>query len=126
MGGTAFEQFGGYPRVAQMVFAFYDRVLQSPRLQGFFVGVDMRRLIEHQTKLLSSLMDGPVSYTNEQLAAVHLHLCIDDATFDELAHVLEQTLSDFQMPTEHLNLVMHEIQIRRSFIVSRLNEPFAP
>jgi len=125
MGGTVFEQFGGYHRVAQMVFSFYDRVLQSPRLQGFFVGVDMRRLIEHQTKLLASLMGGPVSYTNEQLAAVHRHLCIDDATFDELAHELEQTLSDFRLSPEHLILVMNEIQMRRPFIVSRINEPSA-
>jgi hemoglobin len=62
MVGTMLEQCGGYSRVAQMVFVFYDRVLQSPRLRSFFVGVDMRRLIEHQTKLLCSLMEGPVRW----------------------------------------------------------------
>ncbi len=125
MVGTILEPCGGYPRVAQIVFVFYDRVLQSPRLQSFFVGVDMRRLIEHQTKLLCSLMEGPVSYSDEQLATVHRHLRIDDATFDELVHVLQQTLADFQIPIEHLRFVMTQIQMRRPFIVSRINEPFA-
>jgi hemoglobin len=124
MVGSMLEQCGGYPRVAQIVFVFYDRVLQSPRLRSFFVGVDMRRLIEHQTKLLCSLMEGPVSYSDEQLAAVHRHLRIDDATFDELVDVLEQTLADFQIPIEHLRFVMAQIQMRRPFIVSRINEPF--
>lgn len=125
MVGTMLEQCGGYPRVPQIVFVFYDRVLQSARLRSFFVSVDMRRLIEHQTKLLCSLMEGPVSYSDQQLAAVHLHLRIDDATFDELVHVLEQTLSDFQIPIEHLKFVIAQIQMRRPFIVSRINEPFA-
>lgn len=43
-----FHRLGGLTGVSRIVLALYDRVLASARLEPYFRGVDMRRLVEHQ------------------------------------------------------------------------------
>jgi hemoglobin len=40
---------GGFAKVRLLVSEFYDRVLDSDTLAPYFDGIDMRRLIDHQT-----------------------------------------------------------------------------
>ena len=51
---TMFEKYGGFAKVSRIVSSFYDKALDSPILAPYFTGVDMRRLIDHQTKFASS------------------------------------------------------------------------
>jgi hemoglobin len=56
------------------VLSFYDRVLTSATIAPFFADVDMRRLVDHQAKFISSVMGGPSSYSTAALREVHAHL----------------------------------------------------
>jgi len=51
--------------------SFYDKILDSPVTSPYFSGIDMKRLIDHQTKFFAALMGGPASYTNDHLERVH-------------------------------------------------------
>lgn len=53
MATTVFERCGGFAAVRKVLSAFYDKMLDSEALKGYFDGVDMRRLIDHQTKFVS-------------------------------------------------------------------------
>jgi hemoglobin len=116
---TIFERYGGFAKVSRVVSSFYDRVLDSDRLAPYFAHVDMRRLIDHQTKFVASLMGGPVSYTNEHLARVHARLAIDDVAFDELAALLRETLEDFDYDETDIAAVYGRIVASRPFIVTK-------
>lgn len=61
MSQSMFERYGGFAKLSK-VMAFYDRVLDSDVIGDFFEGVDMRRLIDHQTKFISQVMGGPAAY----------------------------------------------------------------
>jgi hemoglobin len=41
--------------------AFYDRVLNSDVIGAYFDDIDMRQLIDHQTKFISQGMGGPAT-----------------------------------------------------------------
>jgi len=123
---TIFDRCGGYVRVAQIVLAFYDRVLQSQRLRKIFIDTDMRRLVDHQAKFMSAIMGGPKSYTDEEISAVHRSLPIDDLMFDEMARLLRMTLSDFRLDEEDLRFVLVEFQSRRPLVVHRRAVDAAP
>jgi truncated hemoglobin YjbI len=56
--GTMFERYGGIAFVTRFVLSFYDRVLTSATIAPFFADVDMRRLVDHQAKFISSVMGG--------------------------------------------------------------------
>ena len=113
---TLYARLGGPAAVSRLVFAFYDRVLRSELLSRYFTGVDMRRLVEHQAKFLSSIMGGPAGYTDAQLRDVHAHLSIDDAAFDEMVALLTATLRDFEFPPDDVGRVVAAVRVRRQHI----------
>jgi len=117
MATSLFERHGGFATVNKLVLAFYERVGESEILEPFFETVDMRRLIDHQTKFISSVMGGPASYTNQALEQVHGHLEIDRAAFEEMVLLLRETLEDFDFSAEEVEEVIRGIRERERFIV---------
>jgi hemoglobin len=90
-----FERYGGLPFVSKMVLDFYDRVLDSERLAPYFENVDMRRIVDHQAKFISSVMGGPASYSCEMLTEIHGHLDIANEAFEEMVALLDETMRAF-------------------------------
>ena len=58
---TLFED-GGLSTIHQVVQSFYDGVLDHEVLSPYFDGVDMARLIDHQSRFFASAMSGPSSF----------------------------------------------------------------
>jgi hemoglobin len=114
---SLFEKYGGFAKVSKIVMAFYDSLLDSDLLAEYFEGSDMRRLIDHQTKFIASLMGGPASYTNEALHQIHAHLDISPEAFEEMALTLEQTLEDFDFDPDDIAHIINEIRRREPFVV---------
>jgi hemoglobin len=96
---SLFERVGGFAQVRLIVSDFYDRILDSDRLRPYFENIDVRRLIDHQTKFVSALMGGPASYSNEQLARAHGHLGISPEEYEEMGEIFRETLEDFDVPS---------------------------
>jgi hemoglobin len=115
---TLYERYGGFATVSRLVMAFYDNILDSDKLADYFEEVDMRRLIDHQTKFISSLMGGPASYSNEVLRNVHKSLNVDHESFDEIVLILRQTLAEFKIEADDIETVVDAIEERRFVIVS--------
>ena len=101
---TVFERYGGFASVSRIVMGFYEKVLDSPIASPYFSNTDMKRLIDHQTKFISSLMGGPASYTNEHLERVHERLGITEEALMEIVALLRETLEDFDFADEDVQL----------------------
>jgi hemoglobin len=119
MARSIFERYGGFASISRVVMSFYDRILVSPVTSPYFENIDMRRLIDHQTRFISSVMGGPASYTNDHLQRVHARLGITSDAFDEMTLLLRETLEDFDYAEEDIQTVMDEIVSRRHVIVTR-------
>ena len=115
---SMFERYGGFSKVRRIVSDFYDRVLDSPSLAKYFTGIDMRRLIDHQTKFVSQLMGGPATYTNEQLARVHADLKIDEESYGEAVELLTESLEDHGVETADVALIREDMMSRKIHIVT--------
>ncbi len=114
-----FERYGGFSAVSRIVSSFYNKVMESDRLADYFAGIDMKNLLDHQTKFIASLMGGPASYTNDKLVRAHAHLNIDEESFDEVASLLKETLEDFDLDTSDIDIIMREITERKNAIISK-------
>jgi hemoglobin len=119
MPASLFQKYGGFAKVSRIVLSFYDKALDSDLIGDYFDGIDMKRLVDHQTKFVSSLLGGPASYSDDRLRQMHAHLGISDAEFDEMARLLSQTLDEHSFEPADREAVMHEIEARRAFIVGR-------
>ncbi len=119
MSQTLFDKYGGFATVSRIVSAFYDYILESERLSPYFAGMDMRRLVDHQTKFIAALMGGPASFSNEALQRAHARLNIDDESFDEAVSLLKMTFEDFEVDEGDISIIIREVTGRRQFIVTR-------
>lgn len=118
MDATMLARYGGLPVVAKIVLDFYDRVLSSDRLKGFFADADMRRLVDHQAKFIASVMGGPASFTGDYLRQVHAHLDIDAAAFNEMMGLLEASLLDAGFAAEDVRIIVAEMRARQPYVVT--------
>jgi hemoglobin len=112
-----FERYGGLPFVSKMVLDFYDRVLGSERLAPYFESVDMRRLVDHQAKFISAIMEGPTSYTGEMLMEIHGHLEVDEAAFEEMVTLLGETMVAFEIEEPDRQAILDRLRTARTCIV---------
>lgn len=117
MARTIFESYGGFAKISRVVSDFYERMLDEPIVSKYFDDVDMRRLMDHQTKFIAQLMGGPVSYSDEALERVHAPLGIDRQAFDTMAGLLCETLEDFDFAKDDVDTVRAAIVGRRHLIV---------
>jgi hemoglobin len=115
---SLFDRVGGFGTLSKIVLSFYDRVLDDDVLAPYFADVDMRRLIDHQTKFVAFLMGGPASYTDEHLRLAHARLGIDAEAFEQMTEVMRETLEDFRLSDRDVDHVMAEIRARRELIVA--------
>lgn len=118
MDRNLYERFGGMETVARVVFDFYERVLRSRRLAPYFAGVDMARLIDHQTKFLSSVLDGKPRYSDAHLRQMHARLAIDEDAFDEMLALMAEAMGACGVAEEESSALLAELRGRRAHIVS--------
>lgn len=112
-----FDKYGGFPAVRSVIMAFYDRALDSDEVGHFFEQVDMRRLIDHQTKFVSFLLGGPADYSDAKLGHAHSRLGVTHAHFDEVKRLLGETLGEAGFTPEDHDAVLAAIEARRTVIV---------
>ncbi len=115
---SIFERMGGFARVRLLVSDFYEKVLDSPILLPYFQEVDMRRLIDHQTRFFAAVMGGPASFTDEQLARSHHRLGIRDEAFDEILILFRETLEDHGVADPDVERLAAHIETLRPRVVS--------
>ncbi len=118
MASSLFQKYGGFAAISRVVLTFYDKVLDSDQIGDFFEEIDMKRLVDHQTKFISSLLGGPASITDERLKHIHANLDISNQDFDEMAKLLAEALEEHGFEPADCDAVMHEIEARRSYIVN--------
>jgi hemoglobin len=118
MADTIFDRYGGFATIRRIVSDFYDRVLDSDVLRHHFEHVDMKRLLDHQARFISSVTGGPASYTDEHLRRVHERLGITAAEFREMLVILTETLEDFDFEQADIDFVVRELRQRQGVIVT--------
>lgn len=118
MAQTLYEKYGGFAAISRIVLDFYERALDSDEIGDYFEDVDMAKLVDHQTKFVSSLLGGPASYSDEQLRQIHVHLRIGDDDYSEMIEVFTDTLIDNGVSRDDAAAVVSEFEARRKYIVA--------
>lgn len=118
MARTIFERLGGFGQVRRIVATFYDKVTASPSLGRYFEHVDMAALIDHQTKFVAGVTDGPVALNDEALRRAHARLGISRAEFAEIVQLLGEALEEHEVASDDIDQILARVQAREKLIVS--------
>lgn len=117
MSQSIFDRYGGFAKISRVVSDFYGLMMESENLAPYFQGIDIPRLIDHQTKFIASLMGGPASYTPDQIQRAHTRFGISSKDFDESANLLAETLEDHDFEESDISSVIAEFQrFKRSIV----------
>lgn len=114
---SLYDKYGGFSTVSRIVMTLYDKLLDDDDVGPFFDDVDMPKLIDHQTKFVSSLMGGPASFTDTHIENAHKHLTILDDHFDKLKELVAETLNEFGVDDEDVQTVLAAFEVRRGLLV---------
>ena len=113
---SLFDKYGGFAKVSRIVLDLYDRVLEDDDIGAFFDNVDMNRIVDHQTKFISSLLGGPATFSDDQIARMHSHLTISADHFDKLKDILSSTLKDHGFAAQDVEYVLGAFEQRRKLV----------
>ncbi|WP_170788595.1 group I truncated hemoglobin [Ruegeria lacuscaerulensis] len=119
MSQSIYDRYGGFKTISRIVMTFYEMALDSDQIGGHFEDIDMPRLIDHQTKFVSSLVGGPASFSDDRIEAVHRHLNITHEDFDEMADLFGEALAQHGMEDAHIKIALGAIESKRAIIVTR-------
>lgn len=105
-----YDEIGGAPAVEEAVRRFYDRLLHDPQVVGFFDGVDLDRLRQHQVALLTTILGGPDAYSGRELAQAHAHLAITSDDYTRVGGHLVAVLEELRVPAHVIAAVAETLQ----------------
>ena len=114
---TTFEKYGGFKTVSRVVLTFYEMVLDDDVVGHHFDDVDMARLMDHQTKFVSSIMGGPAAMNDERLAYVHHKLDITKEEFEVVCTLLGEAMKQHGMEDGDIEDIARKFEEKRGLIL---------
>ncbi len=118
MATSLFDKYGGFATVSTLVKDFYDRLMESDSLAGYFEGIDLNRLIDHQTRFLSHAIGGPDHGLERGLRAAHAPFNISSEDFDEVVRVLGEVLEDGGVTPEDHSAILSVVESTRADVTN--------
>jgi len=118
MADTLFDKYGGFSTFSLVVSSFYKKVLDNDELESYFEGVDMERLMSHQTNFIAKVLGGPNQYEGRDLKAVHARFNISLPHFQEVAELLEEALDEAGVDGEDTKTIISVVASLQNQIVS--------
>jgi hemoglobin len=95
---TIYESIGGSDAVAAAVEQFCERVLGDPALVGYFDGIDIAKLKNHQRAFIAAAIGGPELYRGASMREAHAPFRIQPGHFDLVVGHLVATLTSLGVP----------------------------
>lgn len=114
---SLFHKYGGFTSVGSIVLAFYEKILDTDELLPYFQGIDMERLIGHQTDFLCMILGGPAHYSGRDLRAAHERLHITVPHFFIVADLLEEALEEAGVEDDDVEAIIKVVASTQKDIV---------
>jgi len=115
---SLFHKYGGFATVGSVVLSFYEKILDTEELVPYFEGIDMERLIRHQTDFLCMILGGPAHYSGRDLRTAHHRLNIITRDFLTVADLLEEALEEAGVEDEDVETILEVVAGTKDDIVN--------
>lgn len=119
---TLFERLGGANAVNAAVDIFYRKMLNDPRVSGYFDDVDMDRQIAKQKAFLTMTFGGPNNYSGKDMREAHKHLVsrgLNSSHVDVVIEHLGGTLKELGVPDADIAEVAKIAEGARAHVLNK-------
>jgi hemoglobin len=118
MSESLYDKYGGVETLSTIVTNFYQKILDSDSLEGYFDGVNLDRLIIHQTNFLSIVLGGPSRYEGLDMKTAHKTLGITVPAFNEVAELLADALEEAGVEDDDISTILSAVASLQNDVVS--------
>ena len=118
MAETLFDKYGGFDTFSAVVKSFYQKVLDSDQVEHYFHGINMERLMTHQTNFISKVLGGPDRYEGLDMKQAHAKLNITLPDFNEVAELLEEVLEEAGVEAVDVKTILSAVASLQDQIVT--------
>ncbi|MEM7117867.1 MAG: group 1 truncated hemoglobin [Chloroflexota bacterium] len=118
MAQTIYAKYG-FNKINDIVRDFYGRIQQSPLLIPYFKGINVERVMYHQTQFLCFVSGGPVDYSGQEMIEAHRNLHITDEAFTEIKALLKKTLEAHGVEDNDREVIAEVIEQHRVDLVAQ-------
>lgn len=108
---SLYDRIGGETMIANLIPAFYERVLADEVLSPFFSRVPLDKLHAMQREFFAMATGGPIQYTGRPLSHVHQGMGIKGHHFARFAGHLLETLRALNTSEDEANEVIDRINV---------------
>lgn len=99
---TFFDEVGGLIVIQKVHKIFYDKIYVHPWIGKFFQSIDQKIIEGQQTDFMAQSFGGPAYYLGKLPVAAHKHMFIDETLFELRRQLLEESLKEVNMKSEHI------------------------
>ncbi|MEP6482352.1 MAG: group 1 truncated hemoglobin [Rhodoglobus sp.] len=112
-----YSQIGGEPVIGAAVDGFYQRMLADPIVAGWFEGIDLSQLKDHQRAFLVVGLGGPEHYAGRSMRNAHAGLAITNEAYSTALEHLAAALHSVGVDDTIVPKIIKRIETMRHLIV---------
>lgn len=126
MESKAWETLGGEAGVAPIVARLIERVSTDLMIGFFFRAADLERVRRHELEWARAHLGGPASYSGRSLPEAHAAHPIAEGHFARRLKILEEVLTEFEVPAEIQAEWLAHDRAQRAAVVQTECNPRSP
>lgn len=116
---SLYERLGGLPAIESVMVDLTQRIAKDERINGFFIGVDLKRVEEQLAQQVCAATGGPCTYTGGSMRKVHTGMNITEAQFNALVEDLVESLNTHGVRQREQNELLSALGGMKEDIVNR-------
>ncbi len=103
---TVYEQVGGQAGIEKISDAFIDEIQYDEHILSFFLDTNIDRFREKFIEHVCVHLDGPCTYTGDDMLSVHQGMNITEADFNRVVELLINAMTKVGIPHRVQNQVL--------------------
>jgi hemoglobin len=116
---SLYERLGGLPAIESVMAGLTQNIAKDERINGFFVGVDLKRVESQLSQQVCAATGGPCTYTGDSMLKVHTGMNITEAQFNALVEDLVKSLNAHGVRQREQDELLRALGSMKKDIVNR-------
>jgi hemoglobin len=116
---SLYDRIGGEQKVAQIADYYIDEIQYDRQILSFFLDSDIDRFREKLIEHVCVHIDGPCTYTGDDMIKVHTGMNITEADFNRVVELLINAMTRADVPHRLQNQVLARFAPMRGEMVYR-------
>ena len=101
---TPFQRIGGRDMLEKIAKSFYDKIYKHPWIGKYFENIPQDHIERQQVDFAQGLLKGPVAFSGRMPKDAHMHMVINDELFDLRNQILRETLEEYSVSKDLIEL----------------------